>query len=245
MASEDSKPVVIQKQVSLPAAKSSQPLDSEEESGLVFVDPEVERRAQLEKEKFNKKKEIPVLKLKDGTVVQAGNFLSGMTGGGGGPSGPNNASAQDKGGRFNFLQNLKNEQIKKRSQNITFDKVKETFMRTELTSEPADAAKKRLDAAKSQAEKDAPLGFLAGELIEEDENDEEYEEGAGEEEAEESLGEEEDEGERWDDENEEIIRPSRKSRPDPALEGEAAHSEGESQDQVGELPASLAQSVAS
>ena len=39
----------------------------EEESGLLFVNPDDERKARLEKEKQLKKKEIPMLKLKDGS----------------------------------------------------------------------------------------------------------------------------------------------------------------------------------
>ncbi len=39
----------------------------EEESGLLFVNPDEERRARIEKEKQLKKKEVPMLRLKDGS----------------------------------------------------------------------------------------------------------------------------------------------------------------------------------
>jgi hypothetical protein len=241
----EEKPLpAIQKQVSLPVAHkhSKSHAESEEESGLLFVDPEVERRAQLEREKANKKKEMPTIKLKDGTVVQAANFLSGMTGGG--PSGPAHSAAnQDKTGRLNFLKNLKDEQMKKRSQNITFDKVKQTFMKSELTAEGGQArAGKKLTAAESKnGAQENPLEALNGDLIDDDENDEDFnEDEEGEEAADESAGDEEDEEgvEHWDEDNEELVRrPSRKSKAE--LE-ESEEMVQESQDKVNDLPESAA-----
>jgi hypothetical protein len=38
---------------------------------LLFVDPEVEKRAQIEKEKLLKKKEVPMIRLKDGSLIPA------------------------------------------------------------------------------------------------------------------------------------------------------------------------------
>jgi hypothetical protein len=49
--------------------------EDEEESGLLFVDPEAEKRAQLEKEKSMKKKEVPMIKLKDGSMVPSSMVL--------------------------------------------------------------------------------------------------------------------------------------------------------------------------
>ena len=49
----------------------------EEESGLVFVNPDDERRIKLEKEKQLKKKEVPMFKMKDGTQAM---MLPGLTG---------------------------------------------------------------------------------------------------------------------------------------------------------------------
>jgi hypothetical protein len=42
---------------------------------LLFVDPEAEKRAQLEKEKSMKKKEVPMIKLKDGSMVPSSMVL--------------------------------------------------------------------------------------------------------------------------------------------------------------------------
>lgn len=50
-------------------------MKEDDESGLVFVDPEVERRAQIEREKLLKKKEMPMIKLKDGSLVPAAHFI--------------------------------------------------------------------------------------------------------------------------------------------------------------------------
>jgi len=52
---------------------------------LLFVDPEVEKRAQLELEKQQKKKEAPMIKLKDGSMVPSMMINMGM----GGPSSSN------------------------------------------------------------------------------------------------------------------------------------------------------------
>ena len=44
----------------------------EEDSGLMFVDPEEEKKAQKEREKLFKKKEAPVLKLAGNISIQGG-----------------------------------------------------------------------------------------------------------------------------------------------------------------------------
>ena len=122
------------------------PENDEEESGLLFVDPEVEKRAQIEKDKQQKKKEVPMIKLKDGRMVPS-NMIAGMTMGLGGPSSSsagNSAMAAGNANRRNLIQNLKQAQIQKRSQNITFDKIKETFQCTELDE---DKSKKQSAAA--------------------------------------------------------------------------------------------------
>ena len=79
----------------------------EEESGLLFVNPDEERRARLEKEKQLKKKEVPMLKLKDGShammlpaLVATSSVTSNTSGGG-----------VNQAGSRSFIQNLKNAQI--------------------------------------------------------------------------------------------------------------------------------------
>ena len=51
----------------------------------------------------------------------------------------------DKGSRLNYLQGLKNAQMQQRSQNLTLDKVRETFEKTELTAD-ADVKKQGVSA---------------------------------------------------------------------------------------------------
>ena len=46
--------------------------EEEEESGLMFVDPEEERKAEKEREKLFKKKDVPVLKLAGNISIQGG-----------------------------------------------------------------------------------------------------------------------------------------------------------------------------
>lgn len=48
------------------------PLSSDDESGLMFVDPIEEKKAQQERDKLLKKKEAPVIKLAGGISVQGG-----------------------------------------------------------------------------------------------------------------------------------------------------------------------------
>ena len=96
---------------------------------IEFIDPEILKKEQLEKEKALKKKEIPMIKLKDGSIVPASTLLVNM-GGTGGQSA--SAGPADKN-RKQFLQNLQNQHKQKRSQNLTLDKIKETFQKTELT----------------------------------------------------------------------------------------------------------------
>ena len=80
----------------------------EEESGLLFVNPDEEIRARLEKEKQLKKKEVPMLRLKDGSqammipALVASNSVTSNTSGGGG---------LNQTGSRSFIQNLKNAQI--------------------------------------------------------------------------------------------------------------------------------------
>jgi hypothetical protein len=50
-------------------------------------------------------------------------------------SNSNSTAPTQAGSRSNFLQNLKNAQLQKRSQNFTFEKVKETYKTTELEGE--------------------------------------------------------------------------------------------------------------
>jgi len=59
---------LIRKQTTIlsDVAKSTEQPE-EEESGLLVVNPDEERRARLEKEKQLKKKEVPMLRLKDGS----------------------------------------------------------------------------------------------------------------------------------------------------------------------------------
>ena len=102
----------------------------EEESGLLFVDPEAEKRAQLEKEKSMKKKEVPMIKLKDGSMVPSSMVLPAQAAA---MQNANNGQAGG-GGRRNMLQNLKQQMMQKKSANLTFDKIKETFQKTELDS---------------------------------------------------------------------------------------------------------------
>ena len=104
--------------------------DEEEESGLLFVNPDEEKRLRLEKEKQFKKKEMPVLRLKDGSQAM---MIPGLT------SAPSVGSVKPQGpssvvqsSSRNFIQTLKNAQLQKRSQNLTFDQVKSTYKTTEL-----------------------------------------------------------------------------------------------------------------
>ena len=151
MAKEDALPsnqiTQLLKQATGASIKSQDgPENDQEESGLLFVDPEVEKRAQIEKDKQQKKKEVPMIKLKDGRMVPS-NMIAGMTMGLGGPSSSsagNSAIAGGNANRRNLIQNLKQAQIQKRSQNITFDKIKETFQCTELDE---DKSKKQSVAA--------------------------------------------------------------------------------------------------
>lgn len=61
------------------------------------MDPELERKAQLEKEKQLKKKEVPMLRLKDGSLIPS-HLQSSIQQPGGGK--PGNSARRD------FLQNL-------------------------------------------------------------------------------------------------------------------------------------------
>ena len=74
----------------------------EESGGLLFVDPQEERKAQLEKEKQLKKKEVPMIRLKDGTMIPASAVSAAHSSGKNGPNGQN-----DPNSRKNYLENLK------------------------------------------------------------------------------------------------------------------------------------------
>ena len=72
-----------------------------------------------------------MIKLKDGSLVPS-MMIAGMSIGMGGPGSSSNGNSLISGGvagsnRRNLLQNLKNAQIQKRSANLTFDKIKQTF----------------------------------------------------------------------------------------------------------------------
>ncbi len=79
-----------------------------------------------------------MLKLKDGSVVPS--IFSGMSLGMK-ASNPNShtANSNQQTGVKNYLQSLKNAQLQKKSQNLTLDKIKQTFQHTELEG---DAQKK-------------------------------------------------------------------------------------------------------
>ncbi len=66
---------------------------------MLFVDPEVEKRAQLEKEKQQKKKEVPMIKLKDGSFVPS--MMIGMNAGMGGLGSSSNSNSVLAGGAIN------------------------------------------------------------------------------------------------------------------------------------------------
>ena len=71
-------PVIIQQQKSLPFIRSlpnvitKHDTDEDEESGLMFVDPEVERKKKIEQANQLKKKEATMIKLKGGSMTIPG-----------------------------------------------------------------------------------------------------------------------------------------------------------------------------
>lgn len=72
-----------------------------------------------------------MIKLKDGSMVPS-MMIAGMSLGLGGPSSSSAgnsvlAGSAGNANRRNLLQNLKQAQIQKRSANLTFDKIKQTF----------------------------------------------------------------------------------------------------------------------
>lgn len=121
---------LLNKQQSLPIQPRKYSDDDDEEDMIEFIDPQMVKKAQLEQEKSLKKKEVPMIKLKDGSLVPASSLMN--IGGGGSHSAAQGAAASDKNRKL-FIQNLQNQQRQKRSQNLTLDKVKETFQKTELT----------------------------------------------------------------------------------------------------------------
>ena len=146
-------------------------VESEEESGLLFVDPEVEKRIQLEKEKSLKKKEMPMLRLKDGSMVPS------MFSNGSGPSIPGSSDNRlGQNTRKNYLQNLKNVHMQKRSQNLTLDNINQTFQCTELTADGDDKGKKKAAqlfaiGQKQDSVVDSKKDEIAEEEEEEDDDD--------------------------------------------------------------------------
>ena len=107
MAKEDAPTPLPAKQITqlLKQASAKDQEGDEEESGLLFVDPEVEKRAQIEKDKQQKKKEVPMIKLKDGRMVPS-HMIAGMTMGLGGPSSSsagNSAMAAGNANRRNLI----------------------------------------------------------------------------------------------------------------------------------------------
>ena len=77
-----------------------------------------------------------MIRLQDGTLVPAGH----------GHAGPGAAHGTEKPGqaRGDFLKNLKQAQQQKKSGNITFDKIKQTYNKTELTADnEVENAKKK------------------------------------------------------------------------------------------------------
>lgn len=77
--------------------------EEEEESGLLFVDPQQEKRAQLEKEKLLKKKEPTMITLKDGTIVPSSALLPMQAGLHHGVSGASHGAAGGEKNRWNYL----------------------------------------------------------------------------------------------------------------------------------------------
>lgn len=73
---------------------------------MLFVNPNEEKRLRLEKEKQHKKKEVPVLRLKDGSQAM---MIPGLSASSSGPnaSGPSAVQSSSR----NFIQNLKNAQL--------------------------------------------------------------------------------------------------------------------------------------
>jgi hypothetical protein len=75
----------------------------------LFVNPDEERRARIEKEKQLKKKEVPMLRLKDGSQAMMLPALVASSSVTSNTSGSNGAN--QTGGSRSFIQNLKNAQI--------------------------------------------------------------------------------------------------------------------------------------
>lgn len=128
--------------------------DDDDDGGLLFVDPEQERKKALEREKLIKKKEVPMIKLKDGSMIPS-SFVAPTA-----ASGSNTAAAANAM-RKNYLESLKQQRMQKRSQNITLDKIKETYQTSDFKDEVDPAAEKKkmiqeyLDKKKAETEKEA------------------------------------------------------------------------------------------
>ena len=125
--------------------------------------------------------------------------------------------------------------MQQRSQNLTLDKVRETFEKTELTAD-GDVKKQGVSAffktkASTVTEDKTGEQVQQQEAKDSDEEDEDFNE-----EEEEVVGDDEEEGEDdiegWDD-DENIVRPSRRSKPELNLIDE---DEDECKDKVADLP---------
>eukprot|EP00347_Sterkiella_histriomuscorum_P004010 403362094 len=115
----------------------------EEESGLMFIDPEEEKKAQKEKDKTLNKKEAPMLKLKNGSMFSMQSAIPQSSSG----SGPKNQRQQ-------LIESLKNQNMEKRSANLTLESIKQTFVSTELTSKDDKKAKLEFLKQKTNGSKD-------------------------------------------------------------------------------------------